>query len=232
PVEYRAWELEIGGRGGIAEGGERALLGLVELKSGLFRNGQVGLELEAGFEDPGAGIEARDGLEALSAHVLYGIARETVSFPAVALRLDASTPGTGSIGHEDWQAGAKAILTRSFGRLRLHGNGGYRIASEADGDDYWRVGLAADYPLGLFSRSVLADVYAEIPTSTGRSRVWVEVGTRLQTSNRSVLDLGVATRLDAWDQGNANVELVVGVSRILNLPWLTGVRPYPNPTIP
>ena len=67
-------------------------------------------------------------------------------------------------------------MTRSFGRVRLHGNGGYTAASQADGGDYWRVGLGSDYPLGLFSRALLADVYVEIPTSQARSRVWVEGG--------------------------------------------------------
>ena len=59
------------------------------------------------------------------------LARETVSLPGVAVRLDASTPGAGAIGHDDWQLGVTGIATRSLGRLRMHGNGGYRIAGDA-----------------------------------------------------------------------------------------------------
>jgi hypothetical protein len=238
PIKFREWEFQSGLRGFLAEG-DRGLLGLLELKTGLFRNGQMGVEIEGGFERPSrhsgshsGSDETGGGIEAASAHLLYGLARETVSLPAIAVRLDASTPGAGTIGHGEWQFGLAGIATRSLGRLRLHGNGGYRIAGEADGGDYWRFGLGADYPMGLFSRAILADVYVEAPVSAGRARVWAEIGTRLQVSNWSVFDLGLATRLDEWEEGNANVEIVAGVSRAFGIPGLTRVPPYPNPTIP
>ncbi|WP_420632888.1 hypothetical protein [Candidatus Palauibacter sp.] len=230
PIKFREWEFQSGVRGSIGEG-DRGLLGLLEFKTGLFRNGQMGIEIEGGIERP-SGDGTGGGIESASAHLLYGLARETVSLPGVAVRLDASTPGAGDIGHDDWQFGVTGIATRSMGRLRLHGNGGYRIAGEADGGDYWRFGLGADYPLGLFSRAILADLYVEAPVSAGRARVWAEIGTRLQVSNWSVLDLGLATRLDEWDEGNANVEIVVGMSRAFGIPGLTRVPRYPNPTIP
>ncbi len=230
PIKFREWEFQSGLRGSLGEG-DRGLLGLLEFKTGLFRNGQMGVEIEGGVERPSAD-RTGGGIESASAHLLYGLARETVSLPAVAVRLDASTPGTGAIGHDDWQFGVMGIATRSLGRLRLHGNGGYRIAGEADGGDYWRFGLGADYPLGLFSRAILADLYVEAPVSAGRARVWAEIGTRLQVSNWSVLDFGLATRLDEWDHGHANVEIVIGVSRSFGIPGLTRVPVYPNPTIP
>lgn len=226
PIKFREWEFEIGSRGTLEEG-SRGLHGILEVKTGVFRNTQFGIEVESAVRTLGSGADT--GLESASAHLLYGIWRETVSLPAMAIRLEGATPGTGAIGHEDAQFGFKGIATRSFGRLRLHGNGGYTVASRADGGDFWRVGLGSDYPLGLFSRAVLADVYVEIPTSQARSRVWVEVGTRVQVSNWSVLDLGLSTRLDEWDAGNANVELVVGFSRVFGIQGNVG--PYPNPTI-
>lgn len=230
PIKFREWEFQSGLRGSLGEG-DRGLLGLLEFKTGLFRNGQMGVEIEGGVERPSEDATG-GGIESASAHLLYGLARETVSLPAVAVRLDASTPGTGAIGHDDWQFGVMGIATRSLGRLRLHGNGGYRIAGEADGGDYWRFGLGADYPLGLFSRAILADLYVEAPVSAGRARVWAEIGTRVQVSNWRVLDFGLATRLDEWDKGNANVEIVVGMSRSFGIPGLTRVPQYPNPTIP
>lgn len=228
PIKFREWEFEIGSRGSLEEGA-RGLQGILEVKAGLIRNAQFGLELESGVRAVGSGAGTDTGLEAASAHLLYGVWRETVSLPALAIRVDAASPGAGAIGREDAQFGIKGIVTRSFGRVRLHGNGGYTAAGQADGGDYWRVGLGSDYPLGLFSRALLADVYVEIPTSQARSRVWVEVGTRVQVSNRSVLDLGLSTRLDKWEAGNANVELVIGFSRAFGIQG--NVDPYPNPSI-
>lgn len=228
PIEFRAWELELGSRGSLEEG-TSGLQAVFELKAGLIRSAQLGLEIESALRSFGSGAGTDAGVEAVSVHLLYGVLRETPSLPALAVRLEGSTPGTGAIGHEDAQLGIKGIATRSLGRLRLHANGGYTVASDADGADYWRVGLGTDYPIGLFSRAVLADVYAEIPTSQGRSRVWVDVGTRLQMTNRSVLDVGVSTRLDQWDDGNANVELAIGFSRVFGL--FGGAPPYPDPSI-
>lgn len=230
PIKYREWEFEFGSRGELAEGG-RGVHTIFEVKTGLFRNAQFGLEVEGGASSGDVGAGTDRGIESAGAHLLVGVARESLSTPAVALRLDAKTPGSGSLGKAGWQAGAKGILTRSVGRARVHANGGYQVASVADGGDFWRVGVGGDYPLGLFSRSVLADVYAEVPTSGGQSRVWVDVGTRLQVSNWSVLDLGVATRLDLWSDGVANVELVVGLSRVFGIAGLVQVDPYPDPPI-
>ena len=68
-------------------------------------------------------------------------------------------------------------------------------------------------------------------TGDGRARVWFELGTRWQLANRSVLDFGVATRLDEWEAGNANVQLVVGISRIFGIPGLVRVSPVSAPRI-
>jgi hypothetical protein len=226
-IEYRAWEVEVGSRGAAREGSQH-LETVIELKAGLLRNTQIGVELEPVFErvSPG-GTEG--GLESASAHVFYALRRETVSGPALAVRLGASTPGTGVVGHEDPQFGLKGIASRSFGRLRAHANGGYVVAGDADGGDYWKAGLGGDYPWGLFSRALLADVYAEIPTSGERARMWTELGMRIQLSNSSVLDVGLATRLDEWDAGRPNLELVLGLARVFGLG--VDVDAYPEPSI-
>ncbi len=228
PLKFREWEVEIGSRGSFEEGA-RGLESVLELKVGVFRNAQFGLEIDGGLESPRGGGGTENGLEAASAHLLYGLRRETVSLPAVAVRLQGSTPGAGELGNQDAQLGVTAIATRSIGRFRVHGNGGYTLASADDGGDYWRVGLAGDYPVGLFSTAVLADVYAEIPAGAGSARTWVDAGVRRQITNRTVLDLGVSTRIDQWSDGNANVELVIGLSRILGLGG--AAPPYPDPAI-
>lgn len=227
PLKLREWEIAIGLRGAAREAGSAAL-GALELEAGLFRNAQVGIEVEGGVEDRG---DAAAGLESIHGHVLYQIGRETPGLPAVALRAGIGTPGAGSIGHDAWSASAAAVATRSFGRFRVHLNGGYGVMGDADGGDYWDLGVGFDYPIGLFSRAILGAVSAEIPTGEGRSRVWAEIGSRWQISNWSVLDVGLSTRLDQWEAGNANVELVVGLSRVFGIAGLLRVPPWPDPTI-
>lgn len=235
PTEFREFEFEFGARGALREGGSE-LLGIVELKGGLFRNAEVGVGVEAGLSGEGAETPGLDGgtaggIETFGAHLLYGLRRETASAPAVSFRVDLNTPGVGDLGLEDWSAGFKGIATRSFGRLRLHGNGGYVVASDPDGGDLLQLGLGFDYPIGLFSRALLGDVFTEIPVNGGRARVWAELGSRWQLSNWSVLDVGLATRLDEWEAGNANVELIIGLSRVFGIAAFTSVPPYPDPTL-
>lgn len=230
PLAFREWEFEAGARGTIDEAGG-GLLATFEVMAGLLRNGHVGIEVETGLEGASRSSATSGGIEAVTVFAFRSLWRETSALPAVAVRLDVSTPGTGSLGHDGWRAGLLGLATRSLGRLRFHGNGGYTVAERTDADDYWRAGLGADYPLGLFSRSILADIYAEIPVDAGRTRLWAELGTRLQLGNRSVLDLGLATRLDRWDAGAANVELVVGITRVFGAPGRVRVGPYPDPTL-
>ena len=100
-----------------------------------------------------------------------------------------------------------------------------------DGGDYWRGGVALDIPMGFSSRLIMGDVNAEIPVSTGPTRTWAELGTRIQVSNLTVIDVGLATRLDEWNDGTANIQLVVGVSRVFGIGGLVRVPEYPNPRI-
>ncbi len=125
----------------------------------------------------------------------------------------------------------RAILTRSFGRFRLHANGAYDWVSVADGGDFWSGGLAFDYPIGLFSKAILGDVYAEVPAGGGNAGVWAEIGTRFLLTNSTVLDLGLTSRVDQWSDGIANVGVVVGVSHVFGVAGLIKVPPYPNPRI-
>lgn len=231
PLKFREWEFQFGMRGGPAETGS-GLRGLAELKTGLFRNVEASLEIEAGVQDSESEVAGSlSGVETLTAHLLYGLSRETWGWPALAARVDVSTPGTGGIGRAGWGAQFKGIATRSFGRLRLHVNGGYAVASGGDGDDFWLVGTALQYPIGLFSKAILGDFYAELPTRGGRARVWFDFGTRWQLANRTILDFGIATRLDEWERGNANIQLVVGISRVFGIPGLVRVSPAGTPRI-
>lgn len=229
PVKYLEWEWQLGSRTSFAEAGTLAAAALFELKFGIARNWQLGVEAHPSLERTGGISES--GLEELGVSLLYNLNQEGMRTPALAIRTDVFSPGLGDLGREELGGRVRAILTRSYGRLRLHGNGAYSWASVADSGDFWSGGLAFDYPIGLFSRSVLGDLYAEIPTDAGRARVWAELGARLQLTNATVLDLGVTTRLDQWEEGTPNVGLVLGLSRVFGISGLVRVPPYPNPRI-
>lgn len=230
PKKYMEWEFQVGLRGAWTEAGRKALEGLIELETGLFRNFEIGVGLEVATEDA-AGV-ARTGIEAVELDALYNFNQEGWAWPAVSVQVGAEIPVGGDLSRDDWAWGADLILTRSFAsRLRLHTNSGYVVSSRADGDDYWRGGLAFDVPMGLGSRIFMGDLYAEIPVDSGRTRVWAELGTRIQVSNVSVVDLGLATRLDEWDAGAGNVRLIIGLSRVFGIGAWVDVPKYPNPRI-
>lgn len=221
PIKYREWELETGLRSAWSGVGDEAEAS-IELKTGILLNTQAGLTVEGAWNEEDGG-----GLAGGVLHVLHSFNRETWSWPALSARLDVVTPGTGDVGRDDWGASLLGIATRSFDRLRLHANAGYADEDEA----FWRAGVAFDYPLGLFSRAILGDIYAEIPNDGGDARVLAEFGTRWQLTNWSVLDVGLGTRLDEWADGDANIGVVVGFSRVFGVSGLTSVPPYPNPRI-
>ena len=230
PKKYLEWEFQAGLQGGWAERGRRSLEGLFELETGLFRNFEIGAGMRVATVDDGANTTT--GLEALEVDALYNLKHEGWTWPAIAVQAGVEAPTGGDPSREDWAWGADLILTRSFSsRLRIHVNGGYIVASEVDGGDYWRGGLAFDIPLGFSSRLILGDLYTEIPVDTGPTRLWAELGARLQVSNVTVLDVGLTTRLDEWDNGAANIALIVGFSRAFGIGGLVRVPEYPNPTI-
>jgi hypothetical protein len=230
PKKYLEWEFQFGLQGGWAEGGQRSLEGLLELETGLFRNLEIGAGLQLATKDDGA--TTRTGLETLEVEALYNFKHEGWVWPAIAVQASAGAPTGGDLSQEDWVWGADLLLTRSFAnRLRIHVNGGYVVASEADDDDFWRGGVAFDIPMGFTSRLIMGDVYTEVPVDTGPTRVWAELGTRIQITNLTVIDVGLSTRLDEWNDGAANVSLIVGFSHVFGIGGLVRVPDYPDPRI-
>ena len=230
PKKYLEWEFQFGLQGGWTERGQRSLEGLVALETGLFRNFEIGAGLQVATEDDGAGTS--NGLESLEVEALYNFKHEGWTWPAVAIQAGAEAPTGSDLSREDWAWGVDLLLTRSFAnRLRIHANGGYVVASAVDGYDYWRGGVAFDIPVGFSSRLIMGDLYTEVPVDTGPTRAWAEFGTRVQISNLTVIDVGLATRLDEWNRGVANVRLVVGFSRVFGIRGLVRVPEYPDPRI-
>ena len=230
PKKYLEWEFQLGLQGGWTEGDSISLEGLLVLETGLFRNFEIGAGLQVATEDDGTSTTS--GLESLQVQALYNFKHEGWTWPAVAIQAGAEAPTGSDLSREDWAWGVDLLLTRSFAnRLRIHVNGGHAVASEVDGDDYWRGGIAFDVPMGFSSRLIMGDVYAEVPVDAGPTRAWAELGTRVQVTNLTVIDMGLATRLDEWDRGAANVMLVVGFSRVFGIGGLVRVPEYPDPSI-
>jgi hypothetical protein len=132
--------------------------------------------------------------------VLYNFNTETLSLPAFAIRAEADLPtGVNSRGVDTQLTG---ILTRSFGRLRVHLNAGYTFvasAQELERNGQYRVIAAVSYPIGYphrFRETLIFDVYTRQSDLIGqRNNSGVEVGVRHQLSSRVVLDAGVGTEL-------------------------------------
>ena len=237
PKKYLEWEFRLGLQGRWTEEGRGWLAGLIELEMGLFRNFEIGAGLEVAREDGGTsglpGHQHRsEDLHGLGVEALYNLKHEGWTWPAVAIQAGLKVPTGGHLSRGGWASSVDLLLTRSFAsRLRIHVNGGYVGASLADGDDYWRGGVAFDIPMGFSSRLIMGNLYAEVPVYVGSTRTWAELGTRVQVTNLTVIDVGFATRLDEWDRGVANVRLTVGLSRVFGIGGLVRVPEYPDPRI-
>lgn len=230
PKKFLEWEIQLGARGALADGARGASTP-VALGVGALPNLELGLELEPAVEDA-RGRDSAWGVEGVGLHGLYNFNQESWSWPAVALEVGLDAPMGGDPSREKWALAGRLAVTRSFAsRLRIHANGGYTVQESVDGGDFWTGGLALDAPMGLSSRILLADAFVEVPMDGGPTRTWTEVGARFQVSNWTVLDVGLATRLDEWTNERPNVEITVGLSRIFGIRGLTPSPPYPEPSI-
>lgn len=184
PTELHEWEWQLGAD--AAGGGPTELGSVLELKTGLLRNLQVGSELHVVARE--AAGAWRRSVEDVAVHGIYGLAHEGRRTPALALRLDGRLP----IGERERTAwDLMALATRTWGGQRWHLNAARRFSQD---DARWLAGLGFDRALGLSSRSVLADVFVEAPDDGSGTVVWIELGSRLQATRRAVLDVGAFVR--------------------------------------
>ena len=227
-LKFLEWEWQVGAEGFAAGNESYEAEGVFELKVGIGRG------LQAGVEGHGAwtgdlGI-SQTGLESVNAHLLYNLNQEGRRSPALAFRGDVTLPGGGDLSRSDPGGRLRMMATRSLGTTRLHANVARGWASTADGRDHWEAGFGFDRPFGLSARALVGDVYAELPDK-GSARWWADAGIRLQISKQSVVDLGMSFRIDEWVDGNANAGFVVGISRTFGFRGLANVPPYPDPSI-
>lgn len=213
PVEFRALEF-MAPVSVEREGGETATMLEPEIMFGAFLNGMVGLGAPVMVGEDG-------GLAGLRPFAFHNFNTESPRLPAIALRLDATTP-VGALGGEGFLATATAIATRSFGVTRLHVNVAATIGDAADAplDDApgrWSAGLAIDHTLWRHSIALMADLQLVEPLGSGNQELIAGAGMRMQVTPTLVFDLGGARRLT---DGGPDLVLTAGFTRSLG--WLAG----------
>jgi hypothetical protein len=163
---------------------------------GAFENAQIEIQGDL-FTEPNTLVGASKSGD-LHLGLLYNFNTETVSLPAMALRVETDLPtGVNSKGVDTQVTG---ILTRSFGRLRAHLNAGYTVLGSPQGQERpgaYRAVAALSYPLGYpssFRDTLIASLYTRQSDLRGqRNHTGVEVGIRHQLTSRLVVDAGLGT---------------------------------------
>jgi len=163
---------------------------------GAFANTQIEIQGDL-FTDPHSIVGANKSGD-LHLGVLYNFNTETLMLPALAVRVEADLPtGVNSKGVDTQLTG---ILTRSFGRLRVHLNAGYTVIGSPQGQERpgaYRAVAAVSYPLGYptsFRDTLIVSVYTRQSDLRGQqNHTGIEVGLRHQLTSRVVLDGGLGT---------------------------------------
>lgn len=166
----------------------------LEAEYGGVLNAQIGVAV------PVAGATGEGwGLSGLRVFMLYNFNTEGPLLPAMSLRADVQLP-VGSLADDHVRVTGKGILTRSWGRQRVHLNAGYSLGEDTapaavDHADLWWVGAALDHT--LYRQSVLAvgEVFVEQTSRGVPVEVNATLGLRWQWRPTTVLDLGVGRGL-------------------------------------
>lgn len=163
---------------------------------GAFANTQIEIQGDL-FTEPRSIVGANKSGD-LHLGVLYNFNTETLNLPAMAVRFEVDLPtGVNSKGVDTQLTG---IVTRSFGRLRVHLNAGYTLLGSPQGQERpgaYRAVAAVSYPLGYptsFRDTLIASVYTRQSDLHGqRNHSGLEIGLRHQLTSRVVLDAGLGT---------------------------------------
>lgn len=197
------------------DGTDRHLV-VPELEYGVAMNTQLGIKL------PWAATRSRSGLAGLTVFGLYNFTTEGPALPALSLRADVAFP-VGRLAGRNTRAALKAIVTRSFGRSRLHLNIARGIGSEAnvgEGEalDRWGYGIAIDRTFFRQSLLVVGEVFGAQSVADAPTAVNASLGTRWQWRTTTVFDIGVSRRLK--DQLGPDFALTLGLSHAFAIPGL------------
>ena len=200
PAERYAFEFLLPYSYARARDGAVIQSSVLELEWGVFRNAHIGIK--APLAAVRAGGSTTTGLSGLRAFALYNFNTEGPVLPAIALRADAAFP-VGSLSGDETQIAIKGILTRSWGRSRLHLNGALRVAggdapgAAVEGVEDWWYGAAVDRTLFRQSVLLIGEVYALRESGADPVAVNASLGLRWQWRPTTVLDVGISRGLRA-----------------------------------
>ena len=196
-----------------------------ELAYGLLPNFHVGVKAPVALLDDAG--DATFGLGGLRAFAFYHVNVESETLVASAVRLDAEFP-VGGLGGDRTRVALKGILSRTWGRTRVHLNGAFRIGADGtpgpvESLPRWWAGLAADRTFWRQSLLVIASAEVERETAGAPLAVTAAAGLRWQWTPVTVLDLGVARGMR--EGLGPEVAFTVGLSHVFALRALMpGVR--------
>jgi len=212
PLERHAFELLSSWRYARHPGRSGAHVFVAELEYGFLRNAHVGVKL------PLAGLHALGrwewGLSGLRVFGLYNLNTESPWLPALSVRVDGVFP-VGELAGDRTRVSFKGIATRSFGRGRIHLNGGMSVGEQnllaaAEGAWDWYAGAAADHSFIRSSTLLVGELYAVRYDASHPVELNAAAGIRYQWTPYTVLDVGVGRRLR---KEGPEFELTFGVSR-------------------
>ncbi|MCG3147769.1 MAG: hypothetical protein PCFJNLEI_01210 [Verrucomicrobiae bacterium] len=196
PIAEGEWALETGTGIVVPRQGSTRAVFPISVLYGALPNFHVGLGSILSTDPREIGDQTKSGDLQLSG--LYNFNQETLTLPAFGLKSTVNFPsGVDSAGVD---AEIKALVTKSFGNLSLHGNAGYRFLSgtrSGEREGRYQLILGASYPVGApkYTRTTLvADVFTEQSARTGAANVFgAEIGFRHQLTHRTVADAGVGS---------------------------------------
>ena len=196
-VERYAFELVAPYRFEAGAGGADAHTVAPELSYGIAPNLQVSLEAPVAALDRGVGHDW--GLAGLELSGLYNFNTESAGLPALSLKAEVQAP-VGSLGGDLWRVTVSGIVTRGFGRVRMHLNVARSLGSETglsplDAGPRWAYGLAADYTVLRSSLLIIGETVVRRAVSAAPVEVNAAAGLRWQWTPTLVLDAGIARRL-------------------------------------
>ena len=214
PIASGEWAVEMGA--GLSAQRKSRTRGFFpfEVLYGLVPNLQVSIATTL-FTDPRL-IEGQTKSGDMQLSGLYNFNQETLSLPALGLRVTVNAPtGTASSGVD---VRVKGLVTKSFDRLSVHVNPAYEVfsgTSPLDRDGRFELALGASYPLWAPKNTlttVLGDVFTEQAPQRGDPQiVGIEAGVRQQWTPWTVLDAGLGTEV-AGPANRASFFLTVGIS--------------------
>jgi hypothetical protein len=209
PVERYAFELLLPYSLERERGGATVHVSELELAYGLIRNAHLGIKAPLAVLAAGGATDW--GLAGIQAFALYNFNTEVPLLPAISLRADLRLP-VGSLAGSETRFALTAILTRSWGRSRVHLNGGYGFgpdesAAAVETLDRWWAGAALDRTFFRTSLLIVAAASVQQAASGGDLEVTGELGARYQWRPSTVFDVGVGREF----RGDAGPEIALTI---------------------